>query len=98
MRQQRLVLEGFEETSSDGNKNHYRWAIDWQDEAMQGFKHVNWHSRMRELYTQHYGPVDTAMYELLQAYFAAAMVVCTQGREQQARALKMRASLQLALN
>jgi len=98
MRQQRLVLQGFDELSFDGTANRYHWAIDWHDDAMQGFKNINWHSRMRELYIQHYGPVDTAMYELLQAYFAAAMVVCTQGREQQARALKMRASLQLALN
>jgi hypothetical protein len=95
MRQQRLVLEGFEKPNIEG---HYCWAIDWQDKAMQGFKNINWHSRLRELYIQHYGPVDVTMYELLQAYFAAAMVVCTQGREQQARALKMRASLQLALN
>ncbi|HCH24489.1 MAG TPA: hypothetical protein DE179_09375 [Oceanospirillaceae bacterium] len=98
MRQQRLLLAGFEGTKADSLNHHYRWAIDWQDEAMQGFKHINWHSRMRELYTQQYGAVDTAMYALLQAYFAAAMVVCTQGREQQARALKMRASLQLALH
>ena len=97
MRQQRLVLEGFEEAKMDPNNHCYRWAIDWQDEAMQGFININWHSRMRELFTQQYGPIDMAMYELLQAYFAAAMVVCTQGREQQARALKMRSSLQLAL-
>ncbi len=95
MRQERLLTSGFE--AKDQTQQQFHWAIDWQDPAMAGFKKVNWHGRLRSLYVQHYGPVNTALYELLQAYFAAAMVVCTEGREQQARALKMRASLQLAL-
>ena len=97
MRQERLLISGFEVASKTPTSQPYYWAVDWQDPAMAGFKNIDWHGQIRSLYVQHYGPVQTALYELLQAYFAAAMVVCTQGREQQARALKMRASLQLAL-
>ncbi|MDP6968045.1 MAG: hypothetical protein QGG88_02915 [Gammaproteobacteria bacterium] len=97
MRQERLLISGFEGAGEHQAPQQYHWAIDWQDPAMIGLKKINWHGQLRSLYIQHYGPVKTALYELLQAYFAAAMVVCTEGREQQARALKMRASLQLAL-
>ncbi|MCP4791300.1 MAG: phosphotransferase [Gammaproteobacteria bacterium] len=97
MRQERLRLEGFEESTNNLQPGQYRWAIDWQDNALAGFKNINWHNQLRQLYVQHYGPIDRAMYELLQAYYAAAMVVCTTGKEQQARTLKMRSSLQLAL-
>lgn len=45
----------------------------------------------------HYGAVDEAMYALLQAYFAAAMVLCTEGIERQARALKASVSLERAI-
>ena len=44
-----------------------------------------------------FGPVDEAMYALLEAYFAAAMVICTDGVERQARALKALVSLERAI-
>jgi hypothetical protein len=94
MRQQRVIVTGFE----NAKKGQFSWQIDWQDPAMAGFNNVDWHSTMRQAYEQHYGVINASAFALLEAYFAAAMVVCTTGLEQQARALKMRQSLQIALD
>ena len=93
MRQERVIVTGFDDT----DKGQFSWQIDWQDPAMAGFNNVDWHSSMRQAYIDHYGAIDTQAFALLEAYFASAMVVCTTGLEQQARALKMRESLEQAL-
>ncbi len=93
MRQERVIVTGFNKPL----EGHFSWQIDWQDAAMEGFSKIDWHSSMRQAYEGHYGPINRQAYALLEAYFAAAMVVCTSNIEQQARALKMRHSLQLAL-
>jgi hypothetical protein len=64
---------------------------------MQAYTEINWHSCLRQSYVNHYGPVDEAIYALLEAYFAAAMVICTEGVERQARALKALVSLERAI-
>lgn len=92
MRQERVIATGFDQP----DLGTFTWQIDWQDPAMAGFKNIDWHSTMRQAYIDHYGGIDQRAYALLEAYFAAAMVVCTTGLEQQARALKMRQSLELA--
>ena len=92
MRQERVIVTGFDQP----DLCTFTWQIDWQDPAMAGFKNIDWHSQMRASYIDHYGEIDQQAYALLEAYFAAAMVVCTTGLEQQARALKMRESLELA--
>ena len=73
------------------------YAIGWQHADMQAYTNINWHTRFRQSYVKHYGPVDEAVYALLEAYFAAAMVVCTEGTERQARALKALVSLERAI-
>jgi hypothetical protein len=73
------------------------FTIDWHHKDMQGFTEINWHSSLRQSYVNHYGPVDEAMYALLEAYFASAMVICTDGVERQARALKALVSLERAI-
>lgn len=93
MRQERVIITGFEQPDA----SVFSWQIDWQDPAMAGFKNIDWHSHLRQAYIDHYGEIDARAYALLEAYFAAAMVVCTTGLEQQARALKMRQSLEHAL-
>jgi len=74
------------------------FTIDWHNTEMKAYTQVNWHSCLRQSYVDHYGPVDEAMYALLQAYFAAAMVLCTKGIERQARALKASVSLECAIS
>jgi|TARA_B110001469_G_scaffold32421_1_gene32909 hypothetical protein len=73
------------------------FTIDWHHKDMKGFTEINWHSSLRQSYVNHYGPVDEAMYALLEAYFASAMVICTDGVERQARALKALVSLERAI-
>jgi len=72
--------------------------IDWQHAEMLPFKKIDWHAALRKSYVTHYGPIDQALYALLEAYFAAAMVLCTNGVERRARALKATLSLQNALS
>ncbi|MCS5558980.1 MAG: hypothetical protein NZ738_06240, partial [Oceanospirillaceae bacterium] len=93
MRRGHTMVDGMDNTDVD-----FSFAIDWQHPEMQPFKVVNWHSMLRQSYISHYGVIDDAMYALLEAYFAAAMVLCTEGIEQQARALKATFSLQSALS
>lgn len=97
MRGEYLILQGFTDPYQINQQSQFQWAIDWQASAMAGIKNINWQHQLSAEYKRHYGPVDSVLYELLQAYFAAAMVVCTDGREQQARTLKMRTSLELCL-
>ena len=73
------------------------FTIDWHNKDMQAYTEINWHSCLRQSYVNHYGPVDEAIYALLEAYFAAAMVICTEGVERQARALKALVSLERAI-
>lgn len=73
------------------------YAIDWQHPDMQAYTSINWYSCLRQSYVKHYGPVDEAVYALLEAYFAAAMVICTKGTERQARALKALVGLERAI-
>ena len=73
------------------------FTIDWHHKDMKAFTEINWHSSLRQSYVNHYGPVDEAMYALLEAYFASAMVICTDGVERQARALKALVSLERAI-
>jgi len=73
------------------------FTINWHNTEMKAYTEVNWHSCLRQSYESHYGAVDEAMYALLQAYFAAAMVLCTEGIERQARALKASVSLERAI-
>lgn len=94
MRQQRVIVTGFD----NAGKGQFTWQIDWQDPAMAGFNNIDWQTTMRQAYIDHYGAINPQAFALLEAYFAAAMVVCTTGLEQQARALKMRQSLQIALD
>jgi hypothetical protein len=82
---------------AQGNIQELGFAIDWHNTDMKAYTQINWHGCLRQSYVNHYGPVDEAMYALLEAYFAAAMVTCTQGVEQQARALKSIVSLERAL-
>ncbi|HIG36602.1 MAG TPA: hypothetical protein EYQ12_03210 [Oceanospirillaceae bacterium] len=91
MRRGHIRVEGMGNTHAD-----FSFAIDWQDEQMQPYKAINWHTALRQSYISHHGPIDPAMYALLEAYFAAAMILCTNGVEQQARALKAILSLQVA--
>jgi len=79
------------------NTRDLGFTIDWHDTDMKAYTEVNWHSSLRQSYVSHYGAVDEAMYALLQAYFAAAMVLCTEGIERQARALKASLSLEYAI-
>ena len=83
-------IEGHKEKQLD-------FTIDWQHLDMKAYTDINWHRSFRQSYINHYGPVDEAIYALLEAYFAAAMVVCTEGVEQQARALKALFSLERAI-
>jgi hypothetical protein len=79
------------------NNQQLGFEIDWNHADMKAYTQINWHSCLRQSYVNHYGSVDEAMYALLEAYFAAAMVTCTQGIEQQARALKALFSIERAL-
>ena len=79
------------------NEKQLDFTIDWQHLDMKAYTDINWHRSFRQSYINHYGPVDEAIYALLEAYFAAAMVVCTEGVEQQARALKALFSLERAI-
>jgi hypothetical protein len=81
----------------DGPSQPLRFTIDWHHKDMKAYTDINWHSYLRQSYVKHYGPVDEAMYALLEAYFAAAMVICTDGVERQARALKALVSLERAI-
>jgi hypothetical protein len=103
MRRGHVLVEGMPEIEARNGTNtrqvnHFNFAIDWQKVEMRPFKAVNWHTVLRQSYISHYGPVNPAMYALLEAYFAAAMVLCTQGVERQARALKALFSLQAAVS
>tara|TARA_B110000503_G_scaffold68935_2_gene107582 strand:- start:2121 stop:3185 length:1065 start_codon:yes stop_codon:yes gene_type:complete len=73
------------------------FTIDWHHKDMKAYTDIDWHSCLRQSYVNHYGAVDEAMYALLEAYFASAMVICTNGVERQARALKALISLQRAI-
>ena len=97
MRGEYLILQGFTDPYQINQQHQFQWAIDWHAAAMAGIKNIDWQHQLRAEYIRHYGSVDSALYELLQAYFGAAMVICTDGREQQGRALKMRTSLELCL-
>lgn len=79
------------------NTQQLGFAVDWSHADMKAYTQINWHSYLRQSYVKHYGKVDEAMYALLEAYFAAAMVTCTEGVEQQARALRALLSLERAL-
>jgi len=94
MRRGHVKVQGFEEE----NNGQFSFAIDWDHSQMQAYSQINWHSCLRQSYISHYGVIDEAMYALLEAYFAAAMVVCTEGVEQQARALKAIFSLEHAVS
>ncbi|HCH32529.1 MAG TPA: hypothetical protein DE045_06290 [Oceanospirillaceae bacterium] len=91
MRRGHMLVEGMNNSDTE-----FSFTIDWQHAQMQPFKAIDWHTALRQSYNSHHGPVDPAMYALLEAYFAAAMVLCTTGVEQQARALKATLSSQLA--
>ncbi|MGY8861458.1 MAG: hypothetical protein ACKVJ2_02375 [Pseudomonadales bacterium] len=93
MRRGHIQVTGIEQ----GNTQKLDFTIDWHNTDMQAYTQINWHSCLRQSYVAHYGPINEAMYALLEAYFAAAMVTCTQGVEQQARALKAIFSLERAL-
>lgn len=94
MRRGHVQVSGLE----GGKDGKLSFAIDWQNKQMQAYKQINWHSRLRQSYISHYGAIDLSMYALLEAYFAAAMVLCTAGVEQQARALKALISLEHAVS
>ncbi|MDP7445382.1 MAG: hypothetical protein QGF64_06935 [Candidatus Poseidoniia archaeon] len=94
MRQRKVSLMGFDPSSESGC---YGFELHWQDPELAPFRRINWHSTMRTCYEAQYGSVDQAVYELLQAYYAAAMVLCTKGVERQARALKLVLSLHLSI-
>ena len=79
------------------NASDLSFAINWHNIEMKSYTQINWHSCLRQSYVSHYGAVDEAMYALFQSYFAAAMVLCTEGIEQQARALKASVSLERAI-
>ncbi len=91
MRRGHMLVESIHSTHAE-----FSFAIDWQHSEMQPFKAIDWHSALRQSYISHHGPIDPAMYALLEAYFAAAMILCTTGAEQHARALKAIFSLQIA--
>ena len=91
MRRGHVHVEGMNNKDTE-----FSFTIDWQHTQMQPFKAINWHAALRQSYISHHGPIDPAMHALLEAYFAAAMVLCTTGVEQQARALKATFSLQAA--
>jgi len=93
MRQRKVSVMGFDPSSESGC---YGFELHWQDPELAPFRRINWHSTMRTCYEAQYGSVDQAVYELLQAYYAAAMVLCTKGVERQARALKLVLSLHLS--
>jgi hypothetical protein len=85
-------------TGMHGGPSHpLGFTIDWHHKDMKAYTDINWHSCLRQSYVNHYGPVDEAMYALLEAYFASAMVICTDGVERQARALKALVSLERAI-
>ena len=104
MRRGHMVVTGFDQPSEE--TNNFSFAINWQAKEMEVFNKVNWHQSLRQSYVSHYGAIDRtindtndeALYALLEAYFAAAMVLCTNGVEHQARALKAILSLQNAVD
>ena len=85
-------------TGMDGHQGQeLGFTIDWQNNDMKAYTDINWHKALRQSYVNHYGPVNEALYALLEAYFASAMVICTEGVERQARALKALFSLERAI-
>jgi len=93
MRQRKVCVMGFD---SNSESSCYSFELNWQDSELASFQRINWHNTMRTCYEAQYGSVDKAVYELLQAYYAAAMVLCTDGIERQARALKLVLSLHMS--
>ena len=97
MRKELLVVSGFNKKNISDGLSEYCWSIDWENPLMHGLKKINWYHKLRELYIDRYGEVNMPLYNLFQAYYSAAMIICSNGLEQKARALKMRTSLQQIL-
>jgi len=93
MRSEKVRLEGFD-GPSPGN---YAYRLCREDPAIRPFSEIDWHGRLRAAYVDKYGPIDRRAYSLLEAYFAAAMALCTHGLHRRARVLKMVLSLNAAI-
>ena len=93
MRSEKVHVEGFD----DSGAGRFVYQVCWDDPGIKPYRQTDWHSRFRAAYVDKYGPVDQMLYAILEAYFAAAMSLCTIGLHRRARVLKTVLALNAAL-
>ncbi len=68
--------------------NSFTFAWDHQDPRLAPYRDGAWHREFGRAYVDRYGPIDRAVYHLLDGYFSLVMAVNTTGHQQWARVLK----------
>jgi len=84
LRAEKIDLAGYDDPSA----NRYTYRVRFEDPIIGPFRRIDWQGRFRAAYEAAYGPVTRTAYDLLDAYFAAVMAICTTGLHQRARLLK----------
>jgi hypothetical protein len=84
MRSEKVECKGFDQPAA----GRYAYRVCREDPAIQPFARIDWHGRLRSHFLAKYGEIDRCVYHLLEAYFAIAMALCTEGRHRQARVLR----------
>jgi hypothetical protein len=97
LRSEWVDLGGFGSESGARLAHRYRYAIRWEDAALQPFRTLNWHARFRRAFEARHGAVDRRLYRLIDGYFSAAMAVNTGGAQRRARLLKATAEFNAVL-
>jgi hypothetical protein len=94
LRSEKIQVNGFRVPS----QCRYVYRVCEEDPTIKPFHQIDWYSRFRAAYISRYGEIDLAAYNLLDAYFALVMAVCTDGLQRRGRLLKGTLALNAALN
>ena len=84
LRAGKIETDGFNNPS----RNCYVYRPCLEDPSLRTFRQIDWISGFRAAYVEKYGKIDETVYELLDAYFAFVMAMCTDSQHRHGRLLK----------